>query len=92
LCIETDEHQHKQYDDTDEEIRYDDLFMIHGGKFIYIRFNPDKYKKQCGTSANPMLYTRLPVLRSEIEKQIKRIENNENSELLEIIKLYYNNF
>ncbi len=36
-----------------------------------------------------MLYTRLPVLKKEIEKQISRIENEENKELLEIIKLYY---
>jgi hypothetical protein len=90
LCIETDENQHKSYDKKDEEIRYDDVFMLHGGKFIYIRFNPDKFKDKNGQSANPMLYTRLPVLKEEIEKQIKRIENDENSELLEIIKLYYN--
>jgi hypothetical protein len=37
-----------------------------------------------------MLYTRLPILKEEIEKQIKRIEREENLELLEIIKLYYN--
>jgi hypothetical protein len=36
-----------------------------------------------------MLYTRLPILKEEIEKQIKRIENEENNDLLEIIKLYY---
>jgi hypothetical protein len=90
LCIETDENQHKNYNEKDEEIRYDDLFMLHGGKFIYIRFNPDKFKDKNGKSVNPMLYTRLPVLKKEIEKQIKRIENDENSELLEIIKLYYN--
>lgn len=90
LCIETDENQHKNYDENDEEIRYDDLFMLHGGKFIYIRFNPDKFKKKDGKSLNPMLYTRLPVLKEEIEKQIERIKNEENKELLEIIKLYYN--
>ena len=90
LCIETDENQHGSYDKTDEEIRYDDLMMLHGGKFVYIRFNPDKYKDKNGKSINPMLYTRLPVLHKEIEKQINRIENEENIELLEIIKLYYN--
>jgi hypothetical protein len=89
LCIETDENQHKGYNDKDEEIRYDDLFMLHGGKFIYIRFNPDKFKDKNGKSINPMLYTRLPVLKEEIEKQMERIENEENKELLEIIKLYY---
>ena len=36
-----------------------------------------------------MLYTRLPVLHREIEKQITRIKNEENNELLEIVKLYY---
>jgi hypothetical protein len=90
LCIETDENQHKNYDTTDEEIRYDDLYMLHSGKFIYIRFNPDKFKNKNGKSLNPMLYTRLPVLKEEIEKQIERIKNEENIELLEIIKLYYN--
>jgi hypothetical protein len=88
LCIETDENQHRSYDKVDEEIRYDDLYMLHGGKFIYIRFNPDKFKKN-GKSCNPMLYTRLPILREEIERQINRIENEQNTELLEIIKLFY---
>jgi hypothetical protein len=89
LCIETDENQHKGYDKDKEEIRYDDLFMLHSGKFIFIRFNPDKFKNKDGKSSNPMLYTRLPILKDEIEKQIKRIENDENKELLEIEKLYY---
>jgi len=89
LCVETDENQHKGYDVNNEEIRYDDLYMLHGGKFIFIRFNPDKFKNKAGKNQNPMLYTRLPVLKEEIEKQIKRIENEENNELLEIIKLYY---
>ena len=84
LCIEVDENQHKNYDEKEEEIRYDDLYMLHGGKFIFIRFNPDKFKDK-----NGMLYTRLPILKEEIEKQIKRIENDENAEPLEIIKLYY---
>jgi hypothetical protein len=89
LCIETDENQHKGYVKDDEDIRYDDLYMLHGGKFIFIRFNPDKFKNKEGKNLNPMLYTRLPVLKKEIEKQISRIENEENKELLEIIKLYY---
>ena len=89
LCIETDENQHKGYDKDKDEIRYDDLFMLHGGKFIFIRFNPDKFKNKEGKSLNPMLYTRLPILKDEIEKQIKRIENDENKKLLEIEKLYY---
>lgn len=63
--------------------------MLHGGKFIFIRFNPDKFKNKDGKNLNPMLYTRLPILKEEIQKQINRIEKEENTELLEIIKLYY---
>jgi hypothetical protein len=66
--------------------------MLHGGKFIFIRFNPDKFKDKNGKSINPTLYTRLPILKEEIEKQIERIKNEENIELLEIIKLYYTGY
>ena len=89
LCIEVDEFQHKGYVKEDEEIRYNDVFMIHGGKFIFIRFNPDKYKNKKGEVYDPRLIERLPNLRNEIEKQMSRIENEENDELLEIVKLYY---
>ena len=90
LCIETDENCHKDYNKNDEENRYNDLYMLHSGKFIFIRFNPDKYKNINNKYINPILNTRLPILKKEIENQIKRIENDENSELLEVIKLYYN--
>ena len=90
LAVETDENQHKSYDQMDEEIRYDDLFMAHGGKWVFIRFNPDKYKAKSGKNKNPEIATRLTALKKEIEKQIKRIEREENKELLEpIIYMYY---
>jgi hypothetical protein len=89
LCIETDESQHKSYSKSDEEARYNDLFMAYGGKFIFIRFNPDKYKDENGKTCNPMLFNRLTILEDEIKKQIKRIENEENTDLLEVIELYY---
>jgi hypothetical protein len=91
LCIETDENQHKNYDANDEANRYDDLYMVHSGKFIFIRFNPDKYLKK-GKNTNPYLFKRLPILANEIKKQMKRIESDENTELLEIVKLYYDDF
>ncbi len=37
--METDEFGHRGYDPKDEEIRYDDVYMIHSGKWIFIRFN-----------------------------------------------------
>ncbi len=81
LAIETDEFAHSGYDPLDEEIRYDDLYMIHSGKWIFIRFNPDGGKVD--------LEDKLEVLIREIEEQIRRIESEENEGLLEVIKLYY---
>ena len=92
LAIETDENQHKSYDKMDEEIRYDDLYMAYPGKWIYIRFNPDKYIDKNNVRKNPMMYTRLEKLKNEIEKQIKRIENEENTELVERIYMYYDGY
>ena len=66
--------------------------MIHSGKFVFIRFNPDKYINKNNKSVNPMLYTRLPILKEDIERQFERIKNEENTELLEIIKLYYTGY
>jgi len=81
LCIETDEFGHSGYDPKDEELRYDDLYMIHSGKWIFIRFNPD------GKGVD--MVDKLARLMQEIQTHIERIENDENNELLEIIKMYY---
>lgn len=82
LCIETDEFAHRRYDLKDEEDRYDDLFVGgHGGKFVFIRFNPD------GRGVD--IEDRLVCLIAEIYTQIERIENDENTELVEIVKMYY---
>ena len=92
LVIETDENQHHSYSVMDEETRYDDLYMAFSGKWIYIRFNPDKYVAKNGKNKNPMLATRLPVLLDEIKRQITRIENEQNKELVERIYLYYDSY
>ena len=84
LAIETDEYAHGHYDPYDEEIRYDDLYMIHSGKWIFIRFNPDR-TQTCKVD----LEDRIDVLLDEIERQMERIENEENVELVEIHKLFY---
>lgn len=81
LCIETDEFAHKRYDPKDEEIRYDDLYMVHSGKWVFIRFNPD--------GKGVAMVDKLARLVQEIHSQIKRIENEENTELLEVLKLFY---
>ncbi len=79
-------------DKMDEEIRYNDLYMAYSGKWIYIRFNPDKYIDKNGQNINPEISTRLRVLKEEIDKQIKRINLEQNEELLEKIYLYYDQY
>ena len=83
IALETDEKQHRYYDRKKEEIRYDDLYMIYSGKWIFIRFNPDSYSVN-GIKKDPQLDSSLLVLLEEIEKQTIRIGNDENTELVEI--------
>jgi len=92
LCIETDENQHKSYSKEDEEARYNDLLLNFTCKYIIIRFNPDSYVNKKGVKTNPYISARLEDLKKEMDKQIKRIENNENSELLEVFHLYYDGY
>lgn len=92
LCIEVDEHQHRRYNNEYEEIRYDDLFMVHGGKFVFIRFNPDEYINSNGKRVNPSMKKRMDDLGYMIEYQTNRIMNDDNNELLEVIYLFYDNY
>lgn len=89
LAIETDENQHRYYNDGDEEARYNDLYMGFSGMFIYIRFNPDSYKDRNGEKQDPSIEVRLDRLKLEIEKQAQRIYNMDNKDLVEIIYLFY---
>jgi hypothetical protein len=82
LAVETDEFGHRGYDQHDEEIRYYDLYMIHSGKWIFIRFNPDDNISKVD------IEDKLDKLIETIEDCIDRINNDENTELVEIIKLY----
>jgi hypothetical protein len=63
LCVETYE--------IDEELRYDDLYMLHSGKFSFIRFNPDKYINKNGTKVVPCMKKRMPDLHNEIDNKSK---------------------
>ncbi len=89
LCIEVDENQHKYRDEEDEEIRYDDLMLLHGGKFVFIRYNPDSYVDEEGTTVNPSEEERFKVLEDTIHQEIKRIYAGKNEDLVEIIRLFY---
>ena len=89
LCIEVDENQHKYYIKEKEIERYNDLFMDFSGKYIFIRYNPDKYSDKYSKSKNPMFQTRMEVLEKAINKHINRIEAGENHDFVEIHHLFY---
>jgi hypothetical protein len=82
LAIETDEFGHRGYNKCDEEIRYDDVYMIHSGKWIFIRFNPDTNVSKTDID------DKLDNLGETMDECIARIEREENTELVEIISLY----
>ncbi len=90
LAIETDEHQHNSYDD--EEIRYNDLYMHFSGKWIFIRFNVNRFYDNKKRYRQTKFNNRLERLRQEITLQLQRITDEDNTQPLEIIKLFYDNF
>lgn len=57
-------------------------------KIIIIVFNPDKYIDSDGQSVNPMLYMRLPLLEDEIARQMERIIAHENTNPIEVVRLF----
>ena len=66
--------------------------MIHGWKFIFIRFNPDEYVNQNGTKKNIPIKKRMEDLFHEINIQTERICMEENVDLLEVVYLFYDNY
>jgi hypothetical protein len=102
LAVETDKYQHRSYDAEDEENQYNNLFVgVYSGKWIFIQFNPNTYTDSKGKKRKGMFNSngkqnyvevkqRKQLLIKEIVKQIKCIESDENVELLEIHKLFYN--
>ena len=79
------------YSPTCETNRYNELFTAYGGKWVFIRFNPDKYickeKKM-----NPRMSTRLPELKKMIDNTIEEIDKDvyhKSNELLHIKHLYF---
>ena len=92
LCIEVDESQHKYRNKQDELLRYDDLMMLHGGKFIFLRFNPDLYIDSHGKRKNPEIITRINDLKESILHSIERIRKEENIELVEVHNLFFDEF
>jgi len=84
FVVETDERAHAAYDERDEEIRYDDLYMVFSGKWVFIRFNPDATRND-----KTDLEDRITKLLEVMEEQMDRIIAGENVEPVEIIKLYY---
>lgn len=88
LAIETDEYQHKSYDQEDEDDRYNDILMHHS-RAVFIRFNPDSYIDDRGKRRNPKFDERLEVLGEEIMNQVSRIRRGENHVVIDIVKLFY---
>ena len=77
------------YPAIDNAMRYNDLYMSYSGKYIIIRFNPNKYKKNGELIKKFNIQERYDILIKEINKQMMRIYNDDNIELMEIIHLFY---
>ena len=95
LCIEVNEKQHKtKAYKEDEERRKNNIVESNTFNYVFILFNPDSFLDSNGKRRNPPIKNRFPRLKEEINKQIKKILNEENNKdtLLEEIKLFYDEF
>lgn len=93
LCIEIDENQHRNYNQEEEIVRYNDLMAYHTGRMIFIRYNPDRFRNEAGVIQNPSFEDRMKRLLQEIEHQIERIKSGANireDKLIEVVYLFYN--
>jgi hypothetical protein len=63
--------------------------MDFSGKYIFIRYNPDKFKDKYGKTKNPFFETRMEVLENMINKHVKRIDLHENVDLIEMHHVFY---
>lgn len=89
LAIEVDENQHKKYDICDEDARYNDLYMGFSGKWIFLRFNPNVFRDSRKRIVNIPLSQRIEILLKSVKEQEERIKLGENSEIIEIHKMFY---
>ena len=63
--------------------------MDFSGKYIFIRYNPDTYIDKHSKCKKLFVYNRMEALTLLIDKHIKRIENEEHNDLVEIYNLFY---
>jgi hypothetical protein len=86
LCIEIDEHQHKSYAAGYDEARYNDLFLDFSGRYMFLRVNPDPFRKQ-GQRLDPPFEARLHEVVATIRELIKH--GPMGHDLIEITHLFY---
>jgi hypothetical protein len=95
VAIEIDEEQHGKgkgkYTPEQEAERYNDIMMIHGGKMVFIRFNPDVYCDATGKKTDAEMSVRLALLEGEVKLQIDRIRKGIN-DILDVSYLFYDGY
>ena len=89
LCVETDEWQHRSYDEDDEDARQNDIIMGWGGKMIQIRYNPHPFTDGDGCKQDIPRPERLAALIAFVAGCASRARLGENGDLLEIHHLFY---
>jgi len=86
LAVETDEFAHQNYSETKEKERYEEFLTKTSYKFVFIRFNCDANRES--GNAKTDLKHKLPILLHTITTQMSRIRHGQNTQRLEILKLF----
>lgn len=88
VIVEIDEDQHRGYEESCEIARMLNIHQAEGMRCVFIRYNPDKFRKQPRAKAiTVQKSSRLSQLAREINKHMKLIPVDE----ITVFRMYYNN-
>jgi hypothetical protein len=91
FAIEIDEFQHKDRAVDYEETRYNDLAMDFTGRQIFLRVNPDGFKR-LGARLDPPFEERFPIVEAKVAELLEGTiaqEQDESDALVQVHHLFY---
>lgn len=96
VAVEIDESEHKNYVEGYEIVRYHDLLMDFTGRFVFLRINPDAFRR-AGRHHNPPFEQRVAKACDRLKDILRSVQRwgsslgpvDADASLVEIHHLFY---
>ena len=89
ICVEVIEDQIQLYNPANEDDRYKYIMADSPGKYIFIRYNPHRYRQNYNMY-DPPARQRMEMLVGEMLRHVTRAETQTNCDALEIHTMFFN--